>query len=533
MSEQPDEKILLSNATKQLFETLNARVPGKAKGDPIEVSEAASFVAFAYEKLRSAIEFTEEHLFRRAAIARVLRRRLGPNPSGKGEGENIIRELLWGNYFEKGSLSTADVQRVQQCVDAYLDLLKLVSHGKNHGALRDYVIDLLSCEIEELLNPVYHHRKMSFLYFFYQTTKEKVLIEGCTPEEKDQYHYVACEQTLLKNDKVFVRYHLLTLQWGKIVDLTEEERQDLSEQFRQTTAELEKIIENAYHPRLSRKLSILLPPFRILFDLIEEKKQAAEQIVSSKKQLYTNVKELCIRTYGEVAEKLKGAGWRSIIYIFATKMVFVLLIELPLTTTFFAHASLVPIAINTITPPLLMALIVLFTSAPGEANTKTIQGLIEDIIDEDSDFETQETVYIALRKKNRRPILFAAFTAIYTFITIAVFSGIYLGLELLEFTIVSKAIFIFFVSVIMFFGFRIRQIAREYTVARDQAFLAPVLDTLALPLLSFGKLLSSELSRFNILILFFDVVLEAPFKLIVEVVEEWIRFTKGRREEIL
>ncbi|KXK08113.1 MAG: hypothetical protein UZ21_OP11001000714 [Microgenomates bacterium OLB22] len=85
----------------------------------------------------------------------------------------------------------------------------------------------------------------------------------------------------------------------------------------------------------------------------------------------------------------------------------------------------------------------------------------------------------------------------------------------------------------MFFGFRIRQIAREYTVARDQAFLAPVLDTLALPLLSFGKLLSSELSRFNILILFFDVVLEAPFKLIVEVVEEWIRFTKGRREEIL
>ncbi|KXK08114.1 MAG: hypothetical protein UZ21_OP11001000715 [Microgenomates bacterium OLB22] len=54
-------------------------------------------------------------------------------------------------------------------------------------------------------------------------------------------------------------------------------------------------------------------------------------------------------------------------------MLFVLLLELPLTTALFAEASLLPVAINTITPPLLMGLIVLFTSAPGEANTKTIQ----------------------------------------------------------------------------------------------------------------------------------------------------------------
>ncbi|KXK08115.1 MAG: hypothetical protein UZ21_OP11001000716 [Microgenomates bacterium OLB22] len=295
MSDQAEEKILLSKSTKQLFETLSTRPARRGKGDPIEVSEAASFVAFAYEKLRSAIEFTEEHLFRRAAIARILRRRLGLNPSGKGEGENIIRELLWGNYFEKGALTSADVTRIQECVDAYLQLLKQVSHGKNHSSLRDYMIDLLSCEIEELLNPEYHHRKLSFLYFFYQTTKEKVVIEGCSPEEKDQYHYVACEQTLLKNDKVFIRYHLLTLQWGKIVELTEDQLRELGEQFRQTTAEVERIIENIYHPRLTRKLSTLLPPFRILFDLIEEKGEAAQQLLSSKKDLYINVKELCIK----------------------------------------------------------------------------------------------------------------------------------------------------------------------------------------------------------------------------------------------
>lgn len=54
-----------------------------------------------------------------------------------------------------------------------------------------------------------------------------------------------------------------------------------------------------------------------------------------------------------------------------------------------------------------------------------------------------------------------------------------------------------------------------------------------MPVLSVGKVLSSGISKINIFGFVFDFFIEAPFKLIVEVVEEWVRFVRERREEII
>jgi hypothetical protein len=54
-----------------------------------------------------------------------------------------------------------------------------------------------------------------------------------------------------------------------------------------------------------------------------------------------------------------------------------------------------------------------------------------------------------------------------------------------------------------------------------------------MPILSVGKFLSTGLSRLNFFGLFFDFIVEAPFKLIIEVFEEWISFVRNKREEIV
>jgi len=51
--------------------------------------------------------------------------------------------------------------------------------------------------------------------------------------------------------------------------------------------------------------------------------------------------------------------------------------------------------------------------------------------------------------------------------------------------------------------------------------------------LALGKFFSSGLSKLNFFIFIFDFIIEAPFKLIFEVVEEWIGFVKKRKEEII
>ena len=95
------------------------------------------------------------------------------------------------------------------------------------------------------------------------------------------------------------------------------------------------------------------------------------------------------------------------------------------------------------------------------------------------------------------------------------------------------AVFVFFLTLVTFFGYRIRQIAREYLVEDKEGILSPIVDFFMLPLLRVGQWLSGEIAKINLFIFIFDFVIEAPFKAIFEVVEEWIRFVKIKKDEMV
>lgn len=126
-----------------------------------------------------------------------------------------------------------------------------------------------------------------------------------------------------------------------------------------------------------------------------------------------------------------------------------------------------------------------------------------------------------------------AFSIFYLFTFIATFGLFYEALTLLHFNIISQLIFYFFVSMVTFFGYRVRQTAKEYQVYEKDHFLRPLGDFFFMPVLSVGKFLSSNVSKLNFLTVVFDFLIEAPFKLLVEVVEEWVKFVKQKREEIV
>ena len=126
-----------------------------------------------------------------------------------------------------------------------------------------------------------------------------------------------------------------------------------------------------------------------------------------------------------------------------------------------------------------------------------------------------------------------AFSLLYVTAFVVVFGGIVWGLTLLHFSLVSQMIFVFFITVVLFFAYRIRQTGMEYTIARRESFLSPVADFFLLPILNVGKWLSNEVARFNFFIAIFDYLIEAPFKTIFEVFEEWFSFMRRQKEEIL
>lgn len=290
-------------------------------------------------------------------------------------------------------------------------------------------------------------------------------------------------------------------------------------------------IRNPYAEKLFKFAKKQAAPFRILYQIIDNHPSDSKDILSNRETLIAEIESVCDAKYKETGTKLRSAAVRSIIYIFLTKMVFVLILEFPLTRYIFGVVDYVPLGINTIFPAIFMGIIVSFINPPSHRNTQRIISRIVDIIDENQDYETKAELFKA--RETSSPTLLFSFTVIYLLLFTLVFGGIYVFLEYLDFNFISKGIFIFFISVVAFFGYRIRQTSKEYVLETSSNIITSFFGFLFLPILSLGKFLSSQISRINVFIILFDYIIETPFKLLIDIFEEWSRFVKARKDELI
>ncbi len=531
------ETIKLSDYTKALLASLRSVKQRPLPDDlsRITVSQTVSFLAIMYERLRNVVEYREEHLVRRAAIERIIKRRLTLNPQGTDEAENLIRELLWARYFPNGSLGGGDIHQIQKVLDKYLLVKKhlLAGHKPEYQQyLWQFLLDLLTCEIEETLTPVESNRDASFTYFIYQTLRHKIKIEGLSDDQKDTFFLVAIEKAFRKSDRPYQRFHLFTTFYKSLSQDTDDEIKARAVDLPTIFKKIDQLINSFYVEKLSKYTRKQLPPFLVLFNILTTKKNHMEAILASASTLWANVVETCRVKYAQVGSRLRTLAIRSLIYIFLTKMLFVLLIEYPISQYLYGSVHMPSIIINSIFPPFLMLLIVLLFRLPDEENTKRIYQRIVNIIDADKSYETQ-IAYMSKRERTRRPVLVFGFTIVYSFTFLVTLFLIYQILTFLHFNIISQIIFIFFVSVVSFFSYRVRDVVNEYRLIEKQSILGPVIDFFFIPMLAIGKFLSSEVARFNFFILIFDFIIEAPYKLIIQIIEEWISFVKQRKDEII
>lgn len=529
-------QISLSKSTKALLAHIS-RIKPKGKVDEsskITVSQTVSFFALVYERVRNAVEYREAHLMRRAAIERIMRRRLSMNSSGSGEAENLLRELLWARYFDNESLGENDTKHIQNIIDTYLhvrDKLMVGQPAHRRGKLSQFILDLMTCEIEEALVPDESAREGYFRYFTFQVLKNKVQIEGASEEDKNASFYVALERALSKSDIHYLRYHLFILSHEPLSQVPKEKLEHVIPQLTTMFDRIDGMIANPYSDRIRRFIKNQIPPFLILFELIKREGPNASAVLADKETLWNKVEQICREKYSQSQARFRRMAIKAVIYIFLTKMVMAFILEYPVSLVIFHEVNYVALIVNSVFPPLLMVLIVLVTQLPGAKNTRVIYERIIDIVDADHEYESAVAM-LNKKRKIRRPILVFGFTVFYSLTFIITFGIVYALLATAHFNLISMAIFIFFVSVVTFFGYRVRQTAKEYQMKEKESFARPFVDFFFMPVLSLGKLLSTSLSRINFMTFIFDVLIEAPFKLIIEVIEEWISFVRNKREEI-
>lgn len=537
IAKNEDNTIIISKYTQALLDTFKNPKKRSRPDDisALSVSQTVSFFALVYEKVRNAVEYREDHLILRAAIERILRRRLSLNPDGRGEAENLLRELLWARYFANGVLGAEDTAKIQNLIDKYLLLrrqLVIGREGESRFFLDKFLMDFITCEIEETLKPESAIIQSNLSSFIFQVLRKKIQIEGLKEDQKDAYLLVAIEKVFGKSDLSYLRYHLFTTFYKTLDEYSEKELGNMVTKIPTIFKKIDDMVANPYVDNITKFVRKQMPPFLILFALIKSKPNELQEILTNRERLWTEVDQTCRDKYQQLGARVRSLAIRSFIYILLTKMIFAIILEVPVSIFFYGEINRTAIIINSVFPPILMIAILGFFKVPGDDNTKKIYQRIIDIIDADKTFESM-VAFVPKKSAPKRPLLIFGFTIFYSLTFLITLALIYEFLSNLGFNLVSQSIFIFFVSVVSFFSYRIRQVTKELRLEEKASILAPVGDFFFMPILALGKFFSSGLSKLNFFIFIFDFIIEAPFKLIFEVVEEWIGFVKKRKEEII
>ncbi len=507
----------------RVFEVAKAEGKDSAR---FSVSQAISTLAVLYEKARNAVEFRAEHLVRRAAIERILKRRILINGGAKNIAENLVTELLWAKYVDSSLIDEGKVVEIQQIINRYLVLKHEITTAQLSW---NSILGVASSEIDEAIIPA--KRREGLVNFFYLAIRPKITLE-IDPQILNMLSYIAAERAYAQSDDALISFHLLKMILPNWTQTTAQGVQQEVGTVVQTLRLIEANLRSPTVDALYRYARRKTPPFLLLRDFFFDVGDQAHSFLDDPEKLEAKLAEIANRRYHETGTKVRRAVVRSFIYIFLTKMLFAFALEAPYDVYIARKLSYLPLGINMLFPPILLFLVAGLFRVPGTDNTQRLIARIKKILYDFDSLKNEKDVFTP-KQAEKRPILTAVFSVAYLATFGITFGMIHTVLGLLQFNIASQIIFVFFVALVSFFAYRIRQSAKEYEMVEQQGVLEPVADFFFLPVLAAGNLLSRGIAKLNLFIFLFDFILEAPLKVIFEVAEEWIRFIRIKKEEII
>lgn len=557
----------LNESAKKLFQIIYSEQTKKEDVSDdvprIKVSSLISKVAFFYEKIRNAVDYDEEHRLRKNAIARILKRQVMiegviKEVSGEDLANHLLTELIRGGYLPNNKVPEAKILEISILLDKYIYLKDKLSNKintslnlktdvnkakdlineKNH--LINWILIMAACEIEENLGP--NKVKQVIVNNLFDVLSGNINLPGSLPYSEDLniQIYLSIGRTYLKLDEDmlgFILFKYYNGDWLKINNdggLPEDDRKkidNLAENIYNLDASVSKQLKHPLAKQLDRVTKVYSLYYSILAETIEsDPVKVYGELQKGEKNFIANLKKTCHQRYKKAKGRLWRAAVRSIIYIFLTKSIFVLAIELPAVQWFGESVNALALAINISFPAILLFLIVLATRTPADANTDKIISGIKEIA-----FLGQEKkTAITLRKPAKRNWISSTIFGLLYFTSFIV--SIYIIIKLLyliNFNWVSVIIFLFFLAFVSFFSIVVTKGVKDLIIVdRKENLFTFLVDLFYMPIILAGKWLSTSFSKINIFIFIFDFILEAPFKIIVEVADDWTKYVRERRENM-
>lgn len=495
----------------------------------ISVNPVVAELATWYEKFRTAMDYREDEVILRSTIERILKRRLILGGSGQSVAAPLIRELVWARYFPDASIPESVVEMVAIAVDLYLKLEKEINikHRLNHAEVSEWILHLLSSEIEHILKP--NDPKDLMSNFIFQIIKDKITISDDSKQTSDIQTFIAVRRAYANDDLAFLRYHLFIQYFGS---LTAENLEETSVHFidyhKQVTAQFKYPVKDRIYTYIKNQTI----PFLILDDVFRKYRGKITSLVSDEEQLNAAILAACHARYRSINSKVRRAIIRSIIFIFFTKALFALFVEREFETYLYGHWLWSSIALNTLIPPALMVGVGFLIQTPKRENSMRISRKINTILYDEPPILD---VPLVVKKKPRGtdPILWSLFILLWLTTFALSFGAIIFILTKLQVNPLSQGVFVFFLAIVSFVSFRVNRTANMYIMKDKKDNLGSLLfDFFFMPFIQVGKRLTLAISQINIILFLFDFIIETPFKGIFAFFEQWFLFLRTQREKL-
>jgi hypothetical protein len=508
----------------------------------IKVSELISRLAFYYEKIRNSVDYKEEYLLRKNSILRNLKRQvliegsLKTTVNSEEVAKNLLLELIRAGYLPNNKLPETKINEIAAVIEKYLNLrifgLPKIDDEKIRNEIGKWIFNLAAAEIEEKLNV--NTVMQTAIENIYELLSEHIVLpeDSIYKSDREIQIYISIHKIFMKFDNDMLEFLLLKYYNANWLKATGREIKYLADRLEAIKAEIDAQMNHPLAAQLNKIVNRYAIYFTVLNDVVsDDPVNVYEGFKNDPKAFPRLIKKFVQRRYQEARTKLRRAAVRSIIYIFLTKMVLAVILEVPFTLWLGEVLNYNSLTINIVFPPLLLFLIVLFTRMPSEANTQKIVQGVEEIVFVEK--ERKEPIVLRQPSKRRQGInvTFAIIYAITFFIT---FGLVIYFLDKIHFTFVSIIIFLFFLTLVSFFSLRIRKVAREmYIIERRENIFSFIVDFFYVPIIEVGRWLNEKFSRINLFVFILDFIIEAPFKIFVDIAEQWTKYVRERKEDIM
>ncbi|MBI5732794.1 hypothetical protein HY967_02420 [Candidatus Jorgensenbacteria bacterium] len=489
--------------------------------DKIHVDEIASKIATFYERVRNVIDFQEDHLIRRETINRILKRRIFLKEFDPRFAEPLIKELIRAAYLVNDSVPETKIADIQKIIDNLI-FLRQNSKFKNQtekDKLSEWLITMATATIEEELFPL--EKAWMVADTMLEIINNNLILRNAklSNDEKRVQLFIAIQKALHRANKDLLEYRLLRFaypSWGK---WNQEELNSVADQLPKIYRWTNEQLKNVYQSHFVRLASRYKIVFFVLGDLIFDGRSIQDKLETEAKEIYE-------ARYKKEAAQLNRLAFLSVISFFLSKILIAFAVEVPLDKLLTNSFSIINTAINIAFPPFLMLVIIALVRMPSKHNFNLVLKEVKNVISG----EKREYIITIPKKRSWFSRMFVYLVYLAVFATTLYF--MVRSLLYFDFSIASIVIFCLFTSMVIATGVKVYNRSKSISLEKEKASIFKfLLDLISIPFMTIGRWVISGLSHFNILVVIFNLLIEIPFQIFVEFLENFRGFLKTKKDE--